>query len=118
MSGRLIFLLWWSSEVDLQRLIYKFGDGGFLIDQYGRQSDVAFEIANLDGHFVALLYHRYLVHLDMGQRQAQDVLIILLDDLLDQATIEDLRRILVAEDDLCQFAQLGDTKNLLRTIGR
>src|SRR5260221_3985884 len=56
-----------------------------------RQGDVALEVADLDDQLVALLGHHDLCQLDVWQRQAQDVLVVTLDDLLWITAVEDHR---------------------------
>src|SRR5215472_12511155 len=101
----------------LQGLIDKAGNGGLMISKDGRQGDITFEIADLDDHLVAFFGHRHLVHLDVRQREAQDVGIALASNLLYSALKEDLCGIAVAEDGLSQIAQWNNTQDLARIVG-
>ncbi len=84
--------------MNLQRLIDEARQFSFLVGQYCREGNVAFEVANLDDHLIALFGHQYLVHFDMRQGQAQDIGVALAKDLLNGAAMENLRGIEVAKD--------------------
>src|SRR5258708_10120672 len=60
-------------KVNLQRFIHKASYRSFLVGQYCWQRDVAFEVTDLDDHFITFFCHQYLFHLNVRQRQAEHI---------------------------------------------
>src|SRR5206468_9048515 len=92
------------------------GNGRIVICQYRGQSDIALKIADLDNHLITLFRHEHFVHFDMRERQAENVGIPLLGDLLYCPSIEDLGWILLPKKSLCKFTQLHGAENFMSIV--
>src|SRR5579884_4240073 len=102
--------------MNFQSLINEPGNSGFLICEHGGQSNIAFEVADLDDHLVALLGHLHLVHFNVRQREAQNILVSCTLEFLHGAAMEYLCGVLSAENSLSQFAQPCQADNLIGIV--